>query len=211
MTHITFGQNGTLNYFKIEISGEKNPMLEMMNNQYKKEFYANENSTYYLNRMEEIVEIIEYDSTKTATKFYILKGDSLFLNDSNKYEDSNLGELSSKQQEQIKEFYQINRAVKKEIYGFNCFQVIMKDPRGGDTNVEMFVTESLPNLPNHFPLASNVLNAEPLEIKMNLNGNSIKVEIVEFEKEVNIEKRLKLNFNKATSISNEKYNRMKNM
>jgi len=211
LTNNTFSQTERLNYFKIEISGEKNQLIELMNKQYKKEFYANEHFVYSIDRINEITEIIEFDSSNTPTNLYILKGDSLFINNSAKYEDSNLGELSSEEQNQIKDFYQINRDIKKEIYGFDCFQVIMKDPRGGDTNVEMFVTEKLPNLPNHFPLASNILNAEPLEINMNLMGNKIKVEVVEFERDVDIEKKMKLKFNKAIAISNQEYIKMKNM
>lgn len=196
-------------YYKIEISGEKDQLMELMNDQYKKEIFWNSENCYYVKRLENQVELIQFDSDKKPIKFYISRNDTLFVNESYIYIDSNLNELSSDQQLQLKSFYQINKDIKKIIHDFECFQVIMKDPSGGNTNIEMYVTEALPNLPNHFPLPSNILNAEALEINMDLMGSKIKVEIIESEKNVNIEKKLNINFNNVHVISDEVYIQMK--
>lgn len=203
------GQKNNFDYYRIEITGQKNQLMELMNSRYQKEFYTNGEKLFYVRNTENYLEIIEYNSSKTPTKYYVVRNDSLFLSESFTYVDENLMELSGEEQERIKQFYEINKAVKKNIYGFECFQVIMQDPSGGSNKVEIFVTEDLPNLPAHFPLSSNVLNAEPLEIQMNLMGTSIKVGIVEFKKGVDIEKQLNLKFSDAIPISEEKLNNLK--
>lgn len=205
----SYGQKSNFDYYRIEIVGQRNQLMELMNSRYQKEFYANGEKLFYVRNTENYLEIIEYNSLKTPTKYYVVRNDSLFLSESFTYVDENLMELSGEEQERIKQFYEINKAVKKNIYGFDCFQVIMQDPSGGSNKVEMFVTEDLPNLPAHFPLSSNVLNAEPLEIQMNLMGTSIKVGIVEIKKGVDIEKQLNLKFSDAIPISEEKLNNLK--
>jgi hypothetical protein len=205
----TKAQTPVYTYFKIEIAGERDQLMELMNDQYKKEIFWNSENCYYVKRLAHQVELIQYDSDKTPVKFYISRNDTLFVNESYIYIDSNLDELSSDQQSQLKSFYQINKDIKKKIHDFDCFQVILKDPSGGNTNIEMYVTEALPNLPNHFPMSSNILNAEALEINMDFMGSKIKVEIIEFEKNVNIEQKLNINFNNVHVISNEAYIQMK--
>jgi hypothetical protein len=205
----TKAQSPKYTYFKIEISGEKDQLMELMNDQYRKEIFWNSEKCYFVKRLAHQVELIQFDADKKPIKFYISRNDTLFVNETYTYIDSNLDELSSDQQSQLKNFFQINREIKKKIHDFECFQVIMKDPSGGNTNIEMYVTEALPNLPNHFPLPSNILNAEALEINMDLMGSKIKVEIIESEKSVNIEQKLNINFNNAHAISDEAYMQMK--
>lgn len=209
-TNKTKAQNLDFTYYKIEISGEKNQVMEMMNNQYKKEIYVNNENCYYVKKLDHHIEIIQYNSDKAPIRFYILKNNSLFVNETYQYFDSNIDELSLEEQDLLKSYYQINKDITRDIHGFKCFQVQMKDPSDSDTNVVMYVSESLPNLPNHIPLASNILNAEPLQIHMSLFGMDIKVEIVETENKVNIEDRMNIKFSEAISITEEEYIKLKN-
>ncbi len=201
-------QKSEFSHYTIEVIGETNQLTEMMNNNYSKEFYTTNVGSYYVSIQDHQTEIIQYDSNKIPTKYYIIKNDSLFVNSTYEYVDNNAGELSAEELIQIEDYYQINRDVKKAIYGFDCFQVIMQDPSGGDTNIEMFVTESLPNFPIHSPLYSGILNAEPLEINMNLMGNTIKIEIVNQRKGLSIEEDLKIDFSEAIPISDPSYIKM---
>ncbi len=105
-------------------------------------------------------------------------------------------------------FYHLDRTVRKDVHGFDCFQVIMEDPNDKSARIKMFVTEQLPNLPTHFPLMSNVLNAEPLEINIVIMGMQVKIGVLKAESNVDIEKALNVKFNEAKKISDTEYLRM---
>ncbi len=202
-------QSSDFNFYRIGISGKKTQLTELMNSQFKKEFYTKKGVIYFVQYNENNKEIIQYDSLKFPVNYFLLIADKVYQKENFVYVDENLGELSNSEQNELQDFFTINREIKKEIHGFDCFQVIMKDPQGGSTSIKMFVTESLPNLPNHFPLASNIINGEALEIEMNLMGATIKVEIVSSKSHVNFEEELGIQLDKAILISEKEYEILK--
>ena len=87
----------------------------------------------------------------------------------------------------------------------------MKDPKDaeGNTTVEMYVTEELPNQPNHYPLTGSKLSAEPLELIMNMLGMQITFGVVTHEKGINLFNQLNMDPEKAKKIDFQIYEELK--
>jgi len=105
----------------------------------------------------------------------------------------------------MKDFYTIHKDITKNIANLECFKVVMKVQSGDSTTITMFVSNDIPNLPEHFPLASNVINAEPLEIELNIMGSKVHVGILNLEDNRSIENDYKFNFKQANIINYSEY------
>jgi hypothetical protein len=79
----------------------------------------------------------------------------------------------------------------------------------GISTIEMFVTEQLPNLPNHFPIPKAILSGQPLEISLNLMGNHVNFGIVKHETAVNIFDLFNLSPKAAIKINQVEYDKLK--
>ncbi|WP_339697779.1 hypothetical protein [uncultured Marixanthomonas sp.] len=181
------------------------PFKQLMNNKYKKKIYKSPTKIYSVQDNNGTTEIIEYNSDKSFANFYFIKDDKLIKVSKYNYIDQNLNEITPEQQEMMKEFYTIYRDSTKTIANLKCFKVAMQMQQEASTKMNMYVSDEIPNLPNHFPLASNVLNAEPLEIEIDLMGSKVLIGIVNLEEKRSIEQDYNINFDKASSIEYSEY------
>lgn len=205
------GQAEHFSYIKIGLTSEPDPVSELMKANYEKEFYYNQSSTVFIKRVADNFELHFYDSSKTLTQIYLQVNKQSYVWKQPTLVDENYNELTEEQKLDYPNFYTISRDITKKIEGFNCFKVVLKAPEGteGNAAMEMFVTESLPNLPNHFPLSSEILSAEPLELSINIYGTKIAFGIVSNESGINISDKFDLSFDKAIQIDQTKYDELR--
>jgi|GEM_PF-4199686 len=208
---LLYGQGELFDRIKIGLTSEANPMAEAMKEKYEKEFYYNQSNTVFLKRLNDNLELQFYDSAKNLSRIYLRVSNQVYVWEQPVLVDENYNELSEEGKKEISKFYSINIADNKVIEDFNCFKVVMKDPEDteGNTAVEMYVTEQLPNLPDHFPLSGSIISAEPLELKMNLFGTKVTFGIVSHEKGIDIYKQLNLTTENAIKIDQKKYDELK--
>ncbi|HSF89182.1 MAG TPA: hypothetical protein VLA46_07175, partial [Saprospiraceae bacterium] len=206
-----WGQSEHFNYLKIGLTSESSPIAEMMKGNYEKEFYYNQTTTVYIKRVADNFELHFYDSSKKLTQIYLQVNKQPYVWDQPTLIDENYNELTDEQKLEFPGYYTISRDITKRIEGFDCFKVVLKAPEDteGSAAVEMYVTESLPNFPNHFPLSSAILSAEPLEFSMNLGGVKITFGIVSHESGVNMMDQLGLAPDKAIRIDQDKYDELR--
>ena len=101
--------------------------------------------------------------------------------------------------------YTIYRDSTKIIAEMKCYKVVLGDEKNDNSSITMFVSDSIPNLPDHFPLASNVLNSEPIEINLNLMGNQLQVGVLSLEENKSIEVDYDILFSNAHNINYEDF------
>jgi hypothetical protein len=205
------GQVEHFSYIHISLTSESSPIAEIMKGNYEKEFYYNPSSTVFIKRAADNFELHFYDSTKTLTRIYMQIDKENYVWDDPILIDDNYNELTDEQKLELPKFYTISRDNKKKIEGFDCFKVVMRDPEDteGNSVVEMYVTESLPNFPFHFPLSSAILSAEPLELSMDIYGTKITFGIVSHESGIDLVNQLDISPDKAIQIDQDKYYKLK--
>lgn len=201
---VLFGQNAEQTFIELGIINET-PLKEFLGDKYKKIIYKSDTKIYSVQDNNGMTEIFEYNSDKSFANFYFIENENLYKVSEYEYFDRSLNELDLKEQEMIKDFYIIQKDSTKMIANLKCFKVVIKAQDDDSTSINMFVSNDIPNLPNHFPLASNVLNAEPLEIEFNLMGNKVLVGILNLEEGRSIEDDYNFNFEQANILNYTDY------
>jgi hypothetical protein len=181
------------------------PLKSIIGDKYNRKIYKNASQIYAVKNKTSHIEIIEYHSDKSFANFYFIENKILHKVSDYQYRDENLNEISKEQQEQLKEQYTIYKDSTKIIAGMECFKVVLGDEKNDSASISMFVSDSIPNLPDHFPLASNVLNAEPLEIDLSVITNNLRVGILNLEDNKSIEVDYNILFSKALDITYEEF------
>jgi len=201
---ILIGQNAKQTFIELGIINET-PLRQFLGDKYKKIIYKSDTKIYAVQENNGVTEIFEYNSDKSFANFYFIENEKLYKVSEYEYFDRNLNELNPEVQEMIKDFYTIQKDSTKMIGNLKCFKVVMKVQDDDSTSINMYVSEDIPNLPNHFPLPSNVLNAEPLEIELNLMGNKVLVGILKLEEGRSIEDDYNFNFEQAYTLNYTEY------
>lgn len=196
-----------LNYYKIDLKSQQTSLSTLMRKKYKKEFYSNEQLTVYKNQNNEFLELIFFYKNGAFEK-HLFKNNEHFTVKNAVYIDESINELSDFENEELKKKYFIKKNDLKKINENECFKITMEEPYG-TVNLEMYVSRDIPNLPNHFPLPSNVFNGEPLEIRILLFSETIEFGITEFLKNVNIGSHLGISFKNPKEISESEYEKIK--
>lgn len=191
------------NYYKIDLKSEETNISSLMRNNYKKEFYSNENVTIYKKQSENYLELMYFYKNGQIEK-HLFKKNNHYVIKNYKYIDEGLSELSDSQKEELKNLYTIKKDDVKKINKHDCIKIIMKNLDSPES-IEMYVTEEIPNLPIHFPLSSNVINGEPLEIKIYIFSEIIEFGVTEFVENIGIEKQLGISLNNPKQITESEY------
>ena len=195
------------NYTRIELGIlNDTPLKSIIGDKYNRTIYKNaSNNIFAVKDKTSIIEIIEYHSDKSFANFYFIENGTLYKVSNYKYKDENLSEITQEQQDQLKEMYTIYRDSTKIIAEMKCYKVVLGDEKNDNSSITMFVSDSIPNLPDHFPLASNVLNSEPIEINLNLMGNQLQVGVLSLEENKSIEVDYDILFSNAHNINYEDF------
>lgn len=182
-------------YLRIEVLNAKTELIKGMNNQLMKEVFYNENETYCLKKYRLHSELYRYNSEKVAVEFFLIKEDSIYYNKTLDYDQFIKNIYSDPRSERFIKSYKINREIQKNINGFQCYQVRFEDTSNLLPQIEMFVTDKLPNLPGHYPYVPEVLNSEPIQLIFPIFQDTLKLEIVEMKKSVETIKEMDLSNN----------------
>lgn len=195
------------NYYKIDLKSEETDISIVMRNNYKKEFYQNENLTIYKNQNNDFLELI-YFFKNGKTENHLFKNNEHFVLKNSMYADEGLSELSDDEKEELKNMYAIEKQDIKIISESECFKITLKSEQSPEM-IEMYVSNDIPNLPFNFPLPSNIYDGEPLEIKISIFSVIIEFGVTEFLKNINIEDHLGLSLNNPKEVSESEYNKLK--
>jgi len=204
---ILIGQNLDQTFIELGIINET-PLKQFMADKYKKIIYKSDTKIYSAQDKNGVIEIFEFNVDKSFANFYFIENEDLYKVSEYEYFDQNLNEITSEQQEMMKDFYTIYKDSTKTIANLKCFKVVMKVQSDDSATITMFVSNEIPNLPNHFPLASNILNAEPLEIELNIMGSKVLVGLLNLDVNRSIEKDYNFNFKQANSINYTEYKKI---
>jgi hypothetical protein len=195
------------NYYKIDLKSEETDIAIVMRNNYKKEFYHNENLTIFKNQNNNVLELI-YFYKNGRTERHLFKNNEHFVLKNSRYIDESLSELSDDEKEQLQKMYVIEKQDIKIISESECFKITLKSEQSPEM-IEMYVSNDIPNLPYNFPLPSYIYNGEPLEIKISIFSEIIEFGVMEFLKNIKIEDHLGLPINNPKEISESEYNKLK--
>ena len=201
---ILIGQNLDQTFIELGIINET-PLKQFMADKYKKIIYKSDTKIYSAQDKNGVIEIFEFNVDKSFANFYFIENEDLYKVSEYEYFDQNLNEITSEQQEMTKDYYTIYKDSTKTIANLKCFKVVMKVQSDDSATITMFVSNEIPNLPNHFTLASNILNAEPLEIELNIMGSKVLVGLLNLDVNRSIEKDYNFNFKQANSINYTEY------
>jgi hypothetical protein len=89
------------NYYKIDLKSEETNISSLMRNNYKKEFYSNENVTIYKRQSENYLELMYFYKNGQIEK-HLFKKNNHYVIKNYKYIDEGLSELSDSQKEELK-------------------------------------------------------------------------------------------------------------